>query len=140
MISPAMSTFQYPPSSSMIPQYTSSTSRAETILDHVPSSSSTASFKAGSAVFRESKHPRIACRADTIGVKTVEGSTGDGSGVDQDGLEGRNTVGGAELALFWDIILGRQFRDFDEGLVNSRKQDTGALLPVLGFLCKQTRN
>lgn len=79
MISPAMSTFQYPPSPPIMPQHTSSTSRAETILDHVPSSPLTASFKAGSAVFCESKHPRIAYREDAIGVKTVESSAGDGS-------------------------------------------------------------
>ena len=79
MISPAMSTFQYPPSPSMMPQHTSSTSCTETILDHVPSSPLTVSFEAGSAVFCESKHPRIAYRADAIGVKTVEISAGDGS-------------------------------------------------------------
>ena len=42
--------------------------------------------------------------------------------------------------MFWDIILGRQFRDFGEGLVNPRKQNVQALLSVLGFLCNQTRN
>jgi len=63
----------------MMPQHTSSTSCVETILDHVPSSPLTVSLKAGSAVFCESKHPRIAYRADAIGAKTVEISAGDGS-------------------------------------------------------------
>lgn len=79
MISPAMFTFQYPPCPSVIPQHTSSTSCAETILDHVPSSPLMVSFKAGSVVFFESKHPRIAYSADAMGVKTVESSVGDGS-------------------------------------------------------------
>ena len=63
----------------MILQHTSSTSCAETILDHVPSNPLIVSFKAGSAVFFESRHPRIAYRADAIGVKIVESSAGDGS-------------------------------------------------------------
>ena len=37
------------------------------------------SFKTGSVVFFESRHPRIAYRADAIGVKTVEINAGDGS-------------------------------------------------------------
>ena len=74
-----MSTFQYPPSPSIIPQQTCSTSCAETILDHVPSSPLTVSLKAGSATFFESRHPMIAYRADAIGVKTVEIRDGDGS-------------------------------------------------------------
>ena len=74
-----MSTFQYPPSPSIIPQHTSSTSRAETTLDHVPSSPLIVSFKAGSVVFFESRDPRIVYRADAIGVRTVESNAGDGS-------------------------------------------------------------
>ena len=74
-----MSIFQYPPSPSIIPQHTSSTSFAETILDHVPSRPLIISFRAGSAVFFESRHQRIAYRAEVIGVKTVESNTGDGS-------------------------------------------------------------
>ena len=63
----------------MILQHTSSTSCAETILDHVPSNPLIVSFNAGSAVFFESRHPRIAYSADAIGVKIVESSAGDGS-------------------------------------------------------------
>jgi hypothetical protein len=74
-----MSTFQYPPSPSMIRQHTSSTSFAETILAHVPSNPLIVSFKVGSAVFLEPRHPRIVYRADAIGVKMVESSAGDGS-------------------------------------------------------------
>lgn len=37
------------------------------------------SFKAGSVVFFESRHPRIAYRAGEMGLKTVESSVGDGS-------------------------------------------------------------
>ena len=63
----------------MILQQISSTSWAETILDHVPSNPLIVSLKAGSAVFFESRHPRIAYRADAIGVRIVESSVGDGS-------------------------------------------------------------
>ena len=77
--SPAMSTFQYPPSPLMIFQQTCSISWAGTILDHVPSNPLTVSLRAGSAVFFRSKHPRIAYRADAMGVKTAESRAGDGS-------------------------------------------------------------
>lgn len=79
MISPAMSTFQCPPSPSIILQQTCSTSCAETILDHVPSNPFTVCLKAGSVVFFESRHSRIAYSAEAIGVKTVESRDGDGS-------------------------------------------------------------
>lgn len=77
--SPVMSTFQHPPSPSIILQQICSASCAETILDQVPSNPLTVSLKAGSAVFFESRHPRIAYRADAMGVKTVERREGDGS-------------------------------------------------------------
>ena len=79
MTSPAISIFQYPPSPSIILQQTRSTCCAETILDHVPSKPLTVSLKSGSAVFFESKHSRIAYRADAMGVNTVESRVGDGS-------------------------------------------------------------